>query len=62
MRAVHLNPSDSMSHRNVAMIYEAMGDGRSSLHHNLQSIQLEQAAHESNLHTKAFRSAAGTSA
>lgn len=59
MRAVQLNPNDSMNHRNVAKIYEAMGNGRDSLHHNLQSVQLEQASGQSAHHTRAYRSAAG---
>lgn len=58
-RAIQLNPSDSMSHRNIAKIYEAMGDGRSSLEHNLKSIELETSGGGKRVHTNALRAAAG---
>jgi len=53
-RASQINPEDAMNHRNLARIYEAMGDSRTSLQHNLVSINLEK----NKPNTSAYRAAA----
>jgi tetratricopeptide (TPR) repeat protein len=57
-RARFLDPTDAMNHRNIAKLHVAMGDSRSALVHNLQSVQLENPRAVAKPHTSAFRAAA----
>jgi tetratricopeptide (TPR) repeat protein len=63
-RARFANPYDAMNHRNLAKIHAALGDARSSLDHNLMSIQLENprssmsSSATATPNTQAFRAAA----
>lgn len=61
-RAVQLNPSDPMNHRNLSKVAEAMGDSDTSLAHSLKSIELESKYFRFpgfQPNTETFRSAAG---
>lgn len=55
-RALQLNPSDAVNHRNIAKIYDAIGDSGLSLNHHLQSIKLDIHNHKPD--SSSYRSAA----
>lgn len=42
-KARYLNPNDPLNHRNLAKLYNALGDSHLAYQHNIESIQLENA-------------------
>mmetsp|Transcript_8148 Transcript_8148/g.11449 ORF Transcript_8148/g.11449 Transcript_8148/m.11449 type:complete len:236 (+) Transcript_8148:311-1018(+) len=58
-RARHLNPSDPMNHRNIAKLQYVLGDTRTAVLHNMESIHLEGNSNfNGKLDSTAYRSAA----